>query len=162
MCWANTTAEAVRRVRMMASNPMSHASDAAQESTCARRQVGAVIVTLDGHLIAAANHAPGSGDCREICQRCAGDTPTLTSYATCLCVHAEIAAIGKAAQRRYCTHLATLYCTLRPCLPCLLACWAAGIVEVRYRDVCTFAPDEEAAWSVFVATTKMDVQRERS
>lgn len=146
---------------MMVRNPMYLASDAAQESTCARRHVGAVIVTLDGNLIAAANHAPGSGDCREVCARCAGDTPTLTNYATCLCVHAEIGAIGMAARTGHCTHLATLYCTLRPCLPCLLACWAAGIVEVRYRDICTFSVDEEAAWAVFVATAKMDVQQER-
>jgi dCMP deaminase len=134
---------------------MAFAREAARRSTCIRTQVGAAAWLPEGWLVGVTcNGIPGSDDpCDAWCARCAGDAAPRTGYDACLCIHAEAALIGAAAAQGHAMSGATLYVTLRPCLPCLRLCVAAGIRCVVYADYTAFSDAEEAALVAFGQAT---------
>jgi dCMP deaminase len=110
------------------------AIDIATRSSCARRQVGSVIVSSSHHILSSGYNGTPSGmrNCNEGgCPRCNSTHITAgQGLQECLCVHAEENAICHAA--RYGIRLvgSTMYCTFFPCLPCAKALVSAGIVKL--------------------------------
>ena len=133
-------------------NLMQLAWEVAQNSNCRRRQVGAVIVQNDVAVVTAANGTyPEIASCNEgVCERCLSDADSGGSYDSCLCIHAEQAAIANAARLAKITQGATLYCTLRPCIPCLNLCLHAGVIRIVYDETIQFPADVEIAYKQLV------------
>lgn len=127
-------------------------------STCLTRQVGAIVVR-DKRLIASGFNGTvaRAAHCNEGgCDRCARryaekalvkygkglgalipTEPTVGSAGSlheCVCVHAEINAIGQCARYGSPTLGARMYCTTKPCLDCAKAAAAAGITEIVWLD----------------------------
>ena len=128
---------------------MRIARTVARTSNCSRRQVGAVIACDDVFLISAANGTPtGVLACKAGgCLRCLSNTPSGESYDSCICIHAEQAAIAQAANKGVSVQGATMYCTLRPCLNCLNLCLHSGISTVVYDEYLQFSSDVEEAYA---------------
>jgi dCMP deaminase len=57
-----------------------------------------------------------------------------TGYDSCICIHAEQMALGKAARNGESVGDATLYVNLRPCLSCLNLAIAAGVKRIVYKE----------------------------
>ena len=107
---------------------MEFAILASRRSTCASRQVGAVIVR-DKHIISTGYNGspPGVEHCTQVgCKILDG---------RCIkSIHAEQNAILQAALHGVSTRGATLYCTWRPCSVCANMVAGSGIVRVVYID----------------------------
>lgn len=98
-------------------------------STCARRQVGAVIA-VEGRPIAtgyagAPSHLP---HCIDVGCEIGPDGGCMRT------VHAEAAAIAFAARKGIATEGSTMYCTLSPCPACAKLILNAGISRVWYLE----------------------------
>lgn len=95
----------------------------AEQGTCSRLQVGAVIAQDTRPISTGWNGAPaGRPHCRH-------DGSELRCT---VAIHAERNAIGYAAREGIATGGATLYVTHAPCLDCASVVQAAGIVRVVY------------------------------
>lgn len=115
---------------------MQAAREAALNSNCIRRGVGAVVVR-NGEIIAAGWNGVSDAykNCGEAgCPRCLDGGSTGTGYELCICLHAEQMAIGNAAARGVATHGSIIYVNLRPCLPCLGVMRAAGVLAVYFDE----------------------------
>lgn len=118
---------------------MNLAAMAADANTsCLRRQFGAVLVRPDRSIISTGyNGAPsGVSSCgqRGFCARDRAGIASGTRHEICYAVHAEQNAILFAAKHGVPTAGATIYVTARPCSVCLRMIVQAGIREVVYRD----------------------------
>ena len=136
------------------------ARDQAADSDCLRRQVGAVVVK-DGSIVVSASNGTPSGctPCNQGgCARCQSSIPTGEAYDSCVCIHAEQRAIARAARAGLSTAGATMYVTLRPCLPCLSLCLHAGILAVIYDEEISFDRSVEEAYAEFVVKTQICVK----
>lgn len=102
----------------------------AKRGTCDRRQVGCVLATPEGRVLAVGyNGAP------EGCPHCS-EAGHLMYRGSCLrAVHAEVNAVGFAA-RRGGPPLdgAVAFVTTHPCPSCLLLLITAGVRVVRYAE----------------------------
>lgn len=87
----------------------------AQRSTCARRQVGAIITDRDGHILSTGyNGVPRNFDhCTDI--PCAGTGDQRGDSSRCLAVHAEQNALLQCTNHSL-AH--TMYVTCTPCFTC--------------------------------------------
>lgn len=134
---------------------MIEAWKAAEWSNCSRRKVGAVVVRDSTIMIEAYNGTPpGMVPCNEGgCPRCLSETPQGQEYESCLCVHAEQAAIALAARTGLEIEGATMYCTLRPCLTCAKLCMQAGITQIIYDNNTGFSPDVEESYEQLIQQT---------
>lgn len=106
-------------------------------STCARANVGAVIVRDRRALADGFNgNMPGAVHCTDGgCVRCSDLTmESGTNLHECSCVHAEANAIANAARVGSAVLDAVLYCTHRPCGDCTKLIAAAGISRVVYTN----------------------------
>jgi dCMP deaminase len=128
---------------------------AAQWSNCSRRKVGAVVVRDGTIVIEACNGTPpGMTPCNEGgCPRCLSDAPQGQEYDSCLCIHAEQAAIALAARAGLKIEGAIMYCTLRPCLTCVKLCVQAGVTQIVYDKDIRFSSDIEEASNQLVKQT---------
>ena len=97
----------------------------AQNSYCARRQVGALIVK-DKSIISDGNNGTPSGF-ENVCEDEQGCTKPYV-------LHAEANAITKMAKSNNSSLGATLYVTAAPCMECAKLIIQAGIERVVYRD----------------------------
>lgn len=106
----------------------------AHRGNCRRRQVAAVAVKDRRIISTGYNGTPrGVRNCfAGGCPRCAGNAPSGSDLAECLCCHAEENAITQAAYHGICLRGATMYVTLSPCLTCAKMMINAGIEEVVY------------------------------
>ena len=113
----------------------------AEQSTCCRRKVGAVVVRDDRELSAGYNGAPpGIEHCTpETCIRTKLNIPSGERQELCMGGHAEQNAIANAAENGVAIKGSTLYCTTFPCAYCSKAIVRAGIIKVIY---CEGYPDE--------------------
>ena len=138
---------------------MDKAWEAAENSNCRRRNVGAVIVRDGQILVTASNGTPtGMTSCRDSgCPRCLSDTDTGEQYESCLCIHAEQAAVARAAQAGISIEGTTLYCTLRPCLTCAKLCHKAGIMSIVYEQDIEFGAEVENAYELFAQGTGLNL-----
>jgi len=113
---------------------MRQASEAARASPNRVRQVGAVLVTTDGTLIATCNDFPTG--VRDLEERHEGDGRFVWME------HAERNAIFEAAKLGVRTKDAMLATTFFPCIDC-----ARAIVQAGITRLCTPAPDyDDAVW----------------
>jgi dCMP deaminase len=130
---------------------MAAALRVSKASTCLGPKVGSVIVQEE-RIIATGFNAvmhglpscAAKGECYPRLRICTGGT--LPSMA----IHAEVAAIGQAAQWGAPTLKASIYVTRRPCLNCLKAIAAAGMTEIFYLNE---QPEEPigAVWQAYTA-----------
>ncbi len=133
----------------------------AADSNCIRRQVGALIVKGNSVLISASNGTPdGCIPCNKGgCARCQSDTLSGEAYDSCICIHAEQRAIALVAGAGSSIAGATMYVTLRPCIPCLNLCLHAGVLDVVYDEEIAFKPSVERAYAQFLQTTRICLRR---
>lgn len=114
----------------------------AEQSTCLRGNVGAVIVK-DRRIISSGYNGapPGMKHCTEVgCLEYSKprDDFGMDAEAEALIegcrrtIHAEANALAFAARHEVPTQDATMYCTHAPCLPCSQLIISAGIVEVHW------------------------------
>lgn len=99
----------------------------AQQSTCKRLQVGAIIAKDNRTVSAGYNGAPsGMEHCND--EICNDKNPCTRT------IHAEVNAIVFAARDGISTKGAVLYCTHAPCLDCSKAIINSGITHVIYKE----------------------------
>lgn len=104
-------------------------------SSCAKVQVGSVLVNADGtKMILGTNH--GVCDCKKKgCRRIklyGENTKEHRLPSDCDSIHSEVDVIAQAAKMGIKTQNGTLYVTRYPCEACARAIGAAGIKEVIY------------------------------
>lgn len=114
---------------------MGIATTVSSRCTCLGRPVGAVLVR-DKHIIATGYNGPAAGlpHCIEQGQCYPGMMLCTGNFRPSRAIHAEMNAIGQAARHGVATEGATMYTTLEPCLNCLKAIVAAGVVRVVFAD----------------------------
>lgn len=98
----------------------SYAVDAASNSVCDRKHVGAVVMNASGRPVAFGhNRIPGfSGfHCSEVCPRGRGESMK-SDYSDCPAIHAEVDALASLASSHAATERMTMYITATPCVPC--------------------------------------------
>ena len=132
-----------------------------QLSNCSRTAVGVVVARGSKVMAQAANGTqPGVRSCTDGgCSRCRSETARGQNYESCLCIHAEQAAVARAARRGRALDGAAMYSTLRPCLTCAKIALEAGIVRIVYADHIQFPPDVEAAYVQFIQESGLAVDR---
>jgi dCMP deaminase len=135
---------------------MKKAHELAQQSNCIRKKVGAVIVLGEDILIGASNGTPnGMTPCNKGgCERCHSEAKSGEYYDSCLCVHAEQSAIATAAGNGISIHGSTLYCTLRPCVTCVIVCLKTGIFTLIYDEDIGFSSSVETAYEFILKNVK--------
>lgn len=110
---------------------MEAARQAASQSRCVRRQIGAMVVRYGDVVGVGYNRVViGAGDlvsCAAVCRRAHGDGAVDSAYHDCYAVHAEAAALLDAGRR---AAGATLFVTDVPCHNCAILVVAAGVVRV--------------------------------
>ena len=96
----------------------------AKQSTCLRRQVGCVIVDINGYILSTGYNGTPSGEphCDE--RNCLGRP-------TCNAIHAEQNAIARLTLPR---DAWALYCTTKPCLACQKLISVTSIELVIYGE----------------------------
>lgn len=117
----------------------------AEQSTCAKHDVGAVLVR-DNHILATGyNGAPSNIEhCIDVgCNR--PYAPHGENYELCRAVHAEENAIIQCALHGVSTKGATLYCTHQPCLGCAKMIANAKIDKVVFERCL----DMREPWELF-------------
>lgn len=108
----------------------------AEQSTCTRRKVGAVIAKDKRQLSGGYNGAPsGIHHCTsETCLRTVNNIPSGERQELCIGGHAESNAIANAAEEGIALKGSTLYCTTYPCAYCSKIIVRAGIVRIVYAE----------------------------
>lgn len=105
-------------------------------SSCRKKKNAAVIQTQTGETVFAVNHIP-EGEDPTVCQRCPrmGKTSGVWNPdEECTVIHAEPAAIYKAARLGVRVEGGLMVSLYFPCMPCARAIVEAGIRELYYRD----------------------------
>ncbi len=108
----------------------------AERSTCARRQVGAILV-LDKRIVSTGYNGVPSGlaHCLDIgCLREKMGIPSGERHELCRGLHAEQNAIIQAATHGVSVSGAVLYCTNMPCVICAKMLINSGVREIYYRE----------------------------
>jgi dCMP deaminase len=107
----------------------------ASMGTCARRQVGAVLVDKDNIQLSCGMNGvpPGFPHCNELpADRCAGaDSPSGTNLDSCLATHAEINALLRCTDI---SKICTVYVTVSPCISCVKALLGTGATRIVFVD----------------------------
>lgn len=111
------------------------AHESAKNSTCIRRQVGAVIVKNNCIVSTGYNGAPSKvTHCsdRGGCLRQKLNIASGERHELCYGAHAEANAIFSASKNGVSIEGATLYCTTYPCSQCTKGIINSGIKEIKY------------------------------
>ncbi len=102
----------------------------ANQSTCDRRHVGALIVSSRGEILSMSSNGAIGG-----LPGCTDEHFSIGSGAVKNgCIHAEVKAIGAAAQEGLSTRDSSIYVTCAPCYACAHVIIASGITHVFYID----------------------------
>ncbi|MEZ7892227.1 MAG: dCMP deaminase family protein [Candidatus Wallbacteria bacterium] len=130
---------------------------AESNTSCIRRQFGAVLVRSDKSIISTGyNGAPSGvkscGD-RGYCYRDRNNIESGTRHEACYAVHAEQNALLFAAKHGTPTDNSICYVTARPCSVCLRLLVQAGVKEIIY-DI-----DYPEAWEGYQEIAKQVVLR---
>lgn len=102
------------------------------QATCARRQVGCVLVNKRNHVIATGynGNAAGQPHCIEV--KCPGaDLPSGTGLDACEAIHAEANAL---LQCKDVYEISKAYVTASPCIHCVKLLLNTGCEEVVFID----------------------------
>lgn len=114
---------------------MTKCYEIAGYSTCASRQVGAVLITPDRRVVQACNDMPSEmGKCgdRKICRCFDPDKVSGQGFERIYAAHAEEACITMAARAGICTNGATMVTTTKPCKDCARMIAMSGITYLIY------------------------------
>jgi dCMP deaminase len=113
---------------------LNMATIVAEQSTCIRRHVGAVIVRDKQILSTGFNGAPQHVEhCdKRGCIRLDQNVPSGERHELCMGSHAEMNAIAHAAKHGISINGSVLYCTHYPCAICAKLIINAGIISVKY------------------------------
>lgn len=104
----------------------------AMRATCARRQVGAVILSEEGHVLSTGYNGVPAGMPHCIDSPCAGACyPSGTGLDACDAIHAEVNAIAHLREPRA-AH--TMYVTAAPCVACTKVALATGIKRIVFLE----------------------------
>jgi dCMP deaminase len=120
-------------------NPVQYFHDivyrVAKQSTCASRQVGAILVRNNTIILEGWNDPPSKCTPNE-CVRCNSKniSESGTNLTSALCTHAEANLIAVASGFGICTKDAELWCTTKPCYICAGLISRAFIKEVHYFE----------------------------
>ena len=108
----------------------------AEQSTCVRRKVGAVIVKDNIQLSGGYNGAPsGLQHCtNETCIRKKLNISSGQQHEKCRGAHGEMNAISQAAKNGVNIDGSTIYCTTQPCIYCAKAIVNSGIKRLVYCE----------------------------
>lgn len=104
-----------------------------RRAACTRRQVGTLIVDVDGRIVASGWNGTLSGELNCTDGGCPrgqmsfDEVPAYSSYENCNAAHSELNALLRAGEK---ARGGTLYCTDVPCHNCSIAIRAAGISRV--------------------------------
>lgn len=124
---------------------MKLAHQVATRSTCERRSVGAVAVSVDHRILGTGYNGalPNAPHCAEIggCLRAKLGVPSGQRQEICRAQHAEANICNSAAKYGICLNGATIYVTNQPCTTCVKAMATSGIARVVFDDT---YPDELA------------------
>lgn len=105
----------------------------AKRAACTRRQVGALLVDQDTHIVASGYNGAPSGEihCTDGgCprgQKSLEEIPAFSEYSNCVAIHAEANCLIRAGLL---ARGATLYITCPPCHECSRLIKAAGVARV--------------------------------
>jgi dCMP deaminase len=132
----------------------------AARSSCARRQVGALIVVERAIISTGYNGTPvGVRNCAVGgCPRSASAAAPGEGYDSCLCVHAEQDAIVLAARHANATDGGVLYTTLRPCFGCAKEAIQAGLREVVYGAPFEYGSGLEEVYLRLITESRMTLR----
>lgn len=108
------------------------ASLVALRSTCARRQVGCVLVDSNNHVLATGYNGVCRGAAHCIDKPCAGaNAPSGTSLHLCEAIHAEQNAL---MQCRDINAIHTVYCTASPCVLCMRLLVGTSALKIVFAE----------------------------
>jgi dCMP deaminase len=106
-------------------------------AACTRRQVAAIIVVANRHIVGLGYNGVPSGETHCTDGGCprglltAEDCAPLSAYDNCKALHAEMNAATRAGDR---ARGATMYITCEPCDWCQKICRSAGIARIVWPD----------------------------
>jgi len=107
----------------------------ASRATCPRRQVGAILVDVNGKLVSTGYNGPPSGLPHCVDTPCPGAADQSGDTTRCIAIHAEVNALSQARASRRSPH--TLYCSTTPCFECAKMLITEGIQRVVTTSVYT-------------------------
>ena len=110
------------------------ALEAAQKSTCLRRKVGCILISVDGNIVAQSNGGTYNGEtCESIgCLRAKGNIKSGTMMEKCHGLHAEQKVIAVCARKGIPTLGSSVYITLCPCKTCSKTLIEAGVKHIYF------------------------------
>lgn len=104
----------------------------AKRGTCARRQVGCVLVDRHNHVLATGYNGVCRGAVHCIDKPCAGaHAPSGQSLHLCEAIHAEENAL---IQCRNVDDIHTVYCTASPCVLCMRKLVGTGVQRIVFSE----------------------------
>jgi dCMP deaminase len=109
---------------------MVMAAEASAKSTCAKKQLGCVLVLKNNDIVLSGANGPPKG--LKKCDPCPRmESHNGTDLHKCRAVHAERQPLLKAAHHGLSTCGSTLYSYMGvPCKDCMLELWEAGVAEI--------------------------------
>lgn len=113
---------------------MEMARTIAKRSTCARRDVGCILVREDGHVLATGYNGKPRGfkHCKGGASQCSGaGAPSGASLDACEAVHAEQNALLQCADV---DQIYVAYCTTQPCVHCVKLLLNTGCQTIVYDE----------------------------
>lgn len=102
----------------------------ARRSTCARRQVAAILTDLQGRVLSTGYNGVPRSHKHCTTEPCMGAKDEPGNTENCMAVHAEMNALLQAGDRLQFAY--TLYCTCFPCFGCAKAIANTPIVRIVY------------------------------
>jgi dCMP deaminase len=112
----------------------------AERGTCARRQVGCVVVDIFSNIMSTGYNGPARGMKHCIDVPCAGATAESgKDLDTCEAIHAEVNAISQCSDIQ---KIAEIYCTTAPCVSCTKVLLNTGALRIFFTE--SYAQAEQA------------------
>lgn len=120
---------------------LSVAFDISTLGTCARRQVGAVFLDANGHVLSTGYNGPAPEATHCIDLPCPGaNCPSGTGLELCEAIHAEQNGI---VQCRFPMEVDTVYCTDSPCIHCVKMLAATSVRRIVFARAYPHTASEE-------------------
>jgi dCMP deaminase len=134
---------------------MKMAREVATRGTCARRQVGVVLVDENNYILATGHNGPASGwpHCRDNPGfECPGvGSPSGTNLDACVANHSEISALLRCNDT---SRIHTVYTTTSPCISCTKALLCTGALRIVFDEEYPH-PEAMRIWTKFPRTSKV-------
>lgn len=116
---------------------MSQVNTLSLKSNCQSRKIGASIITLDNNqnigVFTGVNTNPNKGSCRVQCRRKSLGFSSGEGLDHCDVIHAEMMAISSAIKYGVNFELATLFCSVAPCINCAKLIAVLKIPKIYYN-----------------------------